>query len=44
MVVFFGVKFVGEVAQAHTQFEGQPAVYARCDGKVDERVKGKHFA
>ena len=44
VVVLLRVELVGEIANTHPQLEGQPAIGARRDGEVDERVEGKHLA
>ena len=44
VVVLLRVELVGEIANAYTQLEGQPAIGARCDGEVDEGVEGEHLA
>ena len=42
--ILFRVKLVGEIRHAYTQFEGQSAVLAWGDGKVDKWIEGEHLA
>ena len=42
--ILFRIKLVGKIRNAYTQFEGQSAVLAWGNGKVDERVEGEHLA
>ena len=44
VVVLRWVEFVGEVRNAHAQFEGQLAVFVGDDGKVDVGIERKYVS